>query len=161
MNKIFCVIFLFISMLCAAEIPGRPDIRPLQNKDIVSIVRGFTNTHKGIDFACFGDSKVNATGDGEIITARWIPGYGNTIIIKHEWVRDGKPITVYSLYGHLAEFLYLKGAKVKKGQVIALSGTSGRSEGYHLHYELRNANQISIWNGKYQTERRLEESVNK
>lgn len=155
MKKII-LLLLLSNVIFATEIQERPDIRPLQNNDIVKIVRGFGNGHYGIDFACFGDTKINATGNGEIILARWLPGYGNTIIIKHQWVKDGIPITVYSLYGHLSEFLYLKGTQVSKGQVIALSGTSGRSDGYHLHYELRNANNKSIWNGTYQAEKNAE-----
>lgn len=162
MKKYIIVLLLtFLASTCYAEnIPGRPDIRPLLSKSIVAIVRGFVaGKHCGIDFSCCIDSKVMATGDGEIVCSRFVNGYGNVIIIKHDWVKNKKAYTAYTVYGHLAEFKKIKGMKVLKGDLIALSGNNGRSEGPHLHYELRDANETAIWNGTYQAEKTLEDKI--
>lgn len=142
------------------EIGGRPDIRPLDNKDIVRIAgiygdkrsaEGKTYFHTGIDYACNLDTPIYATGSGEVIFARFCGGYGNCVIIKHSWIDDkGNPQSCYSLYAHIVEFTVKKGDKVSKRQVIGLAGMTGRSEGVHLHYELRDANNHNIWNGLYQ-----------
>ena len=60
----------------------------------------------------------------------WLSRYGNTIIINHQ---NG-----YStLYGHNSKLLVKKGAKVKNGQTISLMGSTGRSTGTHVHFEIR------------------------
>lgn len=160
MKKIFDLIVIMLASFIVSgyasglDIPGRPDIRPLDNRSIVAVVRGFSKTHFGIDFACCVDSEVKATGSGRVILSRYVNGYGNMIIIKHDWVKNGKSYTAYSVYGHLEEFIRLRGQYVDKGDLIALSGNTGRSEGPHLHYELRDSNENPIWNGTYQAEAR-------
>jgi murein DD-endopeptidase MepM/ murein hydrolase activator NlpD len=86
--------------------------------------------HSGIDFAGSVGTPVMATGDGVVIFAGWQSGYGNVVIISH-----GYGIT--TLYGHNSKLLVKKGEKVKKGQVISKMGSTGRSTGPHLHYEVR------------------------
>lgn len=153
---IVIVLNIFWGVLRAEELANRPDIRPLDNSEIVRIVRGFTRFHAGIDYACYVDSKVMATADGEVVLARYVDGFGNCIKIKHNWVKNGKNYTGYTVYGHLQEFKVLKGQKVYKRQVIALSGNTGRSEGAHLHYQLENENETPIWNGTWQAKAKNE-----
>ena len=157
MKKLLLIFILLLSIAFCREIQNRPDIRPLANKDIVLIVRGFSRTHHGIDYACYLDTEIHATGSGKVIKARFIRGYGNCIIIQHSWKDSkGKQKTAYSLYAHLVEFKVIKGQRVSKRQVIGLAGSTGRSEGVHLHYELRNYKNYAIWNGTYQAQNKRE-----
>ena len=71
-----------------------------------------------------------AAGDGTVIEAGPMSGFGNAIMIQHA---DGT-ITVY---GHEEKYLVEKGEKVKAGQLIGLVGSKGESTGYHLHFEIR------------------------
>jgi murein DD-endopeptidase MepM/ murein hydrolase activator NlpD len=98
------------------------------------ITQGYKSYHKGIDIAgSTGDAVVAADG-GEVIVSGWVDntGYGNRIMIKHS---NG----LVTLYGHLqANSNRVKtGDKVSKGQVIGLRGSTGRSTGPHLHFEVR------------------------
>lgn len=94
----------------------------------------FTNRgsefHKGIDFAGDTGTSIKATGDGVVTFAGWQSGYGKVLIISH-----GYGIT--TLYGHNSKLLVEKGDKVKKGQIVSKMGSTGRSTGSHLHYEVR------------------------
>ena len=86
--------------------------------------------HAGIDISSsFGES-VRATADGVVLTAGLASGYGREIVIDHGH-------GVQTLYGHLSGFAIGAGQEVKRGQVIGYVGTSGRSTGPHLHYEVR------------------------
>ena len=92
--------------------------------------RGTQGFHTGIDLAVWTGSKVRATKDGTVVVAGWLSGYGWTVQVAHE--------AGYStLYGHNSAILVKVGDKVKAGDVIALSGTSGWSTGPHVHYEVR------------------------
>ncbi|MBN2039575.1 MAG: M23 family metallopeptidase [Spirochaetes bacterium] len=89
--------------------------------------------HTGIDLACPIGSKIYASRSGKVIFTGNDGGYGLLVKIKHE--------NCYSTYyGHLKKVLVKKGEDVKRGQVIALSGNSGRSTGPHLHFEVRKEN---------------------
>lgn len=85
--------------------------------------------HSGVDMAAPGGTNILAAADGTVIRAAWNGGYGNCVIIDHGG-------GVSTLYGHAKKLLVSKGAKVKKGQVIALVGTTGTSTGNHLHFEV-------------------------
>ena len=89
--------------------------------------RGF---HEGIDIAVPWGSNVYAADGGVVEFAGWSGGYGKLIIINHQ-----NGYTTY--YGHLSRFLVSPGQKVAKGQIIAKSGSTGRSTGPHLHFEVR------------------------
>lgn len=86
--------------------------------------------HYGVDMAAPQGTPFYAAGDGIVIEAGPMRGFGNAIMIKHA---DGT-ITVY---GHEEKYLVQKGEKVKAGQLIGLVGSEGESTGYHLHFEIR------------------------
>jgi murein DD-endopeptidase MepM/ murein hydrolase activator NlpD len=85
--------------------------------------------HSGIDFANKVGTPVYATGDGEIIATSYDPEYGKLIKIRHANGYETR-------YGHLYHFEAAIGDQVRKGQIIALMGDTGRSTGPHLHYEV-------------------------
>lgn len=86
--------------------------------------------HTGIDFGCGTGTIVKAAADGQVVYAGDHGGYGIAVILRHH----GGYTTVY---GHLSKTLVLNGQFVKAGQQIALSGSTGRSTGPHLHFEVR------------------------
>lgn len=86
--------------------------------------------HSGVDISgTFGES-VRATADGTVAIASMASGYGREIVVDHG---NG----IQTLYGHLSGFAITAGEQVTRGQVIGYVGTSGRSTGPHLHYEVR------------------------
>jgi murein DD-endopeptidase MepM/ murein hydrolase activator NlpD len=90
---------------------------------------GKRKMHEGIDIANRYGADVVAPGDGVVIMAGIKPGYGKIICIDHGY-------GLKSYYGHTASFYVTKGQKVKRGQRIAAVGSTGRSTGPHLHYEI-------------------------
>lgn len=93
-------------------------------------VLGTPRWHFGQDFPCPKGTKVYATGGGKIIfAASEGDGYGKKIIIDHGY-------GYRTLYGHLSGYNVKPGDKVKRGDLIGFSGTSGLSSGPHLHYQI-------------------------
>ncbi len=90
-------------------------------------------SHQGLDFVGSSKEKVISPSSGKVVLAGKFSDYGNAIVIDH-----GFGIT--TRYGHLAEVRVKEGQMVKKGDVVALQGNSGRSTGAHLHYEVRYKN---------------------
>jgi len=86
--------------------------------------------HEGLDIVANVGTRVHATGDGIVSYVGKRGGYGNVVEINHGFGYS-------TLYGHLSKPLVGIGQKVKRGQVIALSGDTGLSTGPHLHYEVR------------------------
>lgn len=86
--------------------------------------------HQGIDIAANMGIPVVATADGTVTKSGWSGGYGNIVQIDH-----GNGIE--TIYGHNSQVLVTVGDKVKKGQFIAHAGSTGRSTGPHVHYEIR------------------------
>ena len=86
--------------------------------------------HKGQDISAPSGTPVNATADGVVVIARWVKGYGNGIYIDH-----GNGIS--TRYGHLSRIDVVEGQTVKRGEHLGLVGSTGRSTGPHLHYEVR------------------------
>lgn len=86
--------------------------------------------HPGIDIAAYDGDPVHAAAAGIVIKASWGEGYGREVIINH-----GRGIE--TLYAHLSGFAVTAGQRVDRGEVIGYVGTSGRSTGPHLHYEVR------------------------
>ena len=92
---------------------------------------GRMHFHRGIDLAAPVGTPVYAPADGTVKKIKWdVRGYGLLLEINH-----GMGIT--TLYGHLSKVLVKPGQKVKRGQIIARVGNTGRSTGPHLHYEVR------------------------
>jgi murein DD-endopeptidase MepM/ murein hydrolase activator NlpD len=93
--------------------------------------KGYAARHQGIDLAAPLGTPIYATADGMVTTAGWNNGgYGNLIKIDH-----GRGIE--TRYGHLSAILVSAGQRVVRGQQIARMGSTGRSTGSHLHYEVR------------------------
>lgn len=86
--------------------------------------------HPGIDISAVARTPVHVTGDGVVVRAGWAGSYGNLVVVDH-----GNGIQTY--YAHLSEPLVVPGEDVRLGQVIALSGSTGRSTSPHVHYEVR------------------------
>lgn len=117
-----------------------PAIQPVKNENLKRIASGygwrsdpFTKVkkfHNGMDFSAPRGTPVYATGDGRIERAdNRATGYGNHIRMNH-----GYGYT--SLYAHLYKFNVRVGQRVKRGDVIGFVGSTGRSQGPHLHYEI-------------------------
>ena len=87
-------------------------------------------THGGIDLATPSGTPIVAYRSGKVVTASTHYSWGNYILIDHG---DG----LQTLYAHCSKLLSKAGGKVKQGQVIALSGSTGNSTGPHLHFEVR------------------------
>ncbi len=92
--------------------------------------RGGRAMHAGVDIPGAHATPIYATADGHVGRAGRVGGYGNLVELEH-----GRGIQ--TRYGHLASLLVTAGARVKRGQLIGLMGSTGRSTGTHLHYEVR------------------------
>ncbi|MEZ5164217.1 MAG: peptidoglycan DD-metalloendopeptidase family protein [Fimbriimonadaceae bacterium] len=86
--------------------------------------------HTGQDIAAPGGTPIKAAGDGKVITASYLNGYGNTVVIDHGG-------GVSTLYGHCSRLYVKVGQMVKRGDRIAAVGSTGLSTGNHLHWEVR------------------------
>ncbi|MBV9210110.1 MAG: M23 family metallopeptidase [Acidobacteria bacterium] len=89
-----------------------------------------TEFHKGQDISAPYGASVIATADGTVVIAGWLRGYGNVVYIDH-----GNGIS--TRYGHLSRIDVIVGQTVKRGEQLGLVGSTGRSTGPHLHYEVR------------------------
>ncbi len=92
--------------------------------------RGTAAMHAGVDMPGAIGTSVYATADGTVGRAGWTGGYGNLVELEH-----GKGIE--TRYGHLSAILVHPGQRVRRGDLIARMGSTGRSTGCHLHYEVR------------------------
>jgi murein DD-endopeptidase MepM/ murein hydrolase activator NlpD len=92
--------------------------------------RGGRAMHAGVDIPGAYATQIVATADAIVGRTGWIGGYGNMIELEH-----GKGIQ--TRYGHLSSIMVSPGTRIKRGQVIGLMGSTGRSTGTHLHYEVR------------------------
>lgn len=90
-----------------------------------------TKFHSGVDYAAPRGTAIYASGSGTIEMARYVNGYGNFIKIRHNSEYE-------TAYGHMHKFAsgMRPGVKVKKGQIIGYVGSTGRSTGPHLHFEI-------------------------
>ncbi|MBR6090123.1 MAG: LysM peptidoglycan-binding domain-containing M23 family metallopeptidase [Anaerolineaceae bacterium] len=91
----------------------------------------FSNYHSGVDFGVYTASNINiyAAADGTVIFADLLPIHGNFTVIDHGW-------GVYTSYSHQSQLLVSAGQEVKRGDTIGLIGSTGRSVGPHLHWEV-------------------------
>lgn len=117
-----------------------PAIQPVNNKDLKRMVSGYgwridpiyktRRMHTGMDFTAPRGTEVYATADGvieDLEVKLW--GYGKSVIINHGHGYKTR-------YAHLSAFKVRKGQKIKRGELIGLIGSSGKSTGPHLHYEV-------------------------
>ncbi len=91
---------------------------------------GEHGTHTAVDISSAIGQPVRAPADGIVVKAEWANGYGNVIYISHGYGYSTR-------YGHLSSFDAHPGQHVKRGDVIGYVGSTGRSTGPHLHYEVR------------------------
>ncbi|MFV8375188.1 M23 family metallopeptidase [Flavobacterium sp. LB1P71] len=117
-----------------------PAIQPVRNENLKQLASGFgyrtdpftkaRKMHKGMDFSANTGTPIYAAGDGVVSKAdNTASGYGNHIVIKHGYGYE-------TLYGHLSKYKVRAGQHVKRGDIIGYVGSTGRSEGPHLHYEV-------------------------
>ena len=94
-------------------------------------IDGFNKMHKGTDFAAPIGTPIMASGDGVIKKAGWCGGGGNCVVIKHN-------STYQTVYAHMSKFAkgIRSGVRVKQAQIIGYVGSTGKSTGPHLHYEV-------------------------
>ncbi len=118
-----------------------PAIQPVANKDLKYTASGYgrridpiyktVKFHHGMDFSANTGTPVYATGNGTVTSSGWESGYGITIEIEHGFGYQTR-------YAHLSKSQVRRGQKVKRGEVIGLVGSTGKSTGPHLHYEVVN-----------------------
>ena len=117
-----------------------PAIQPVLNKDLTRVASGYgmridpvyhvRKFHQGMDFTAPTGTEIFATGNAKVVFSGWKQGYGNTVILDHGYGYQ-------TLYAHLYKSLVNVGQKVRRSDVIALVGNTGKSTGPHLHYEVR------------------------
>jgi len=117
------------------ELKALPNILPLNSIKITSKFGEsrkipYAYRHKGVDFAGKKGTRINTTADGTIMFAGKMYGYGKIVIIKHDY-------NIVTVYAHLNEIHTYTGKNVDKGEKIGELGSTGRSTGNHLHYEIR------------------------
>jgi murein DD-endopeptidase MepM/ murein hydrolase activator NlpD len=93
-------------------------------------ITGGSDYHEGLDISAERGSSVYATADGTVRFAGREGGYGNLVVLDHGYGLETR-------YGHLASFRVSPGADIKRGDVVGVVGSTGRSTGSHLHYEVR------------------------
>lgn len=90
---------------------------------------GAPDFHQGLDISAEKGHPVYATADGVVDSASYLGDYGNLVVIQHDF-------GLTTRYGHLSKFNVKPGSAVKRGDVIGFVGSTGRSTGAHLHYEV-------------------------
>jgi len=91
---------------------------------------GEPGQHNAIDISSAVGQPIRSPADGIVVKAEWANGYGNVIYISHGYGYSTR-------YGHLSSFAVRPGTRVKRGDIIGYVGSTGRSTGPHLHYEVR------------------------
>ncbi len=118
-----------------ARVAATPSIWPANGQVTSPFGRrgmdGYGEFHLGIDIAAAMGTPVVATADGIVVQSQWDDGgYGKLVEIDHG---NG----IHTLYGHNSKIVVANGQEVKKGQLVAYSGSTGYSTGPHVHYEIR------------------------
>jgi len=118
------------------QVHSRPSLWPV-NGTLSSAFGGRTDPfsgegafHTGIDLATASRTPVHVTADGVVLSAGWNGAYGKLVVIDH-----GNGLETY--YAHLSQWLVVPGQEVRLGEVIGLSGATGRVTSPHVHYEVR------------------------
>jgi murein DD-endopeptidase MepM/ murein hydrolase activator NlpD len=116
------------SIPIANPVPGMPVSSPFGSR--ADPLLGMIAFHSGMDFRAISGSSVHATANGTVTAADYNGGYGNMVEVDH-----GNGLT--TRYGHLSQILVSVGQRVNLGDTIGKVGSTGRSTGPHLHYEVR------------------------
>ena len=123
--------------LAASNGVAVPSRRPVANMSLSSSygmrvhpITGRVARHNGVDIPAPHGTPIYATADGFVGRAQWLGGYGKYVEIEH-----GNAIQ--TRYGHMSSYVVNPGQRVRKGDVIGYVGSTGRSTGNHLHYEVR------------------------
>ncbi|MGI9074867.1 MAG: peptidoglycan DD-metalloendopeptidase family protein [Bryobacteraceae bacterium] len=118
------------------QVHSRPSLWPV-NGILSSSFGGRTDPfsgegafHTGIDLATASRTPVHVTADGVVLSAGWSGAYGKLVVVDH-----GNGLETY--YAHLSQWLVIPGQEVRLGEVIGLSGATGRVTSPHVHYEVR------------------------
>jgi murein DD-endopeptidase MepM/ murein hydrolase activator NlpD len=118
----------------AAYIPSGQPVKKLSLTSNYGVrsdpFNGGARMHKGIDIPGPMGTPIYATADGVVSRSGWASGYGNLVQISHGGGMETR-------YGHMSKLLVEANSYVKRGQLIGLMGSTGRSTGSHLHYEVR------------------------
>ncbi len=93
-------------------------------------VLGGRRSHNGVDLAAPTGTPIYATADGYVSKAEWFSSYGKYVSIEHG-------ANLQTRFAHMSDIAVTSGTRVKKGQLIGYVGSTGRSTGPHLHYEVR------------------------
>lgn len=123
-----------------------PAIQPVKNEDLKRMASGYgyrtdpftkiKKFHAGMDFSAKEGTPIYATGDGTVSRADdTATGYGNHIVVNHGFGYE-------TTYAHLSAYKVKVGQHVKRGDIIGLVGNTGRSQGPHLHYEVRKDREV-------------------
>ena len=123
-----------------------PAIQPVRNENLKRLASGFgyrtdpftkiKKMHEGMDFSARTGTPIFATGDGVVARAdNRASGYGNHIVIRHGFGYE-------TYYAHLSKYNCKAGQRVKRGDIIGYVGSTGRSEGPHLHYEVHKGGKV-------------------
>lgn len=117
-----------------AAIPSRKPVEDIKLTSSYGVrndpFNGSHRMHQGIDIPGALGTPIYATADGVVSRAEWAGGYGNLVEITHG---NG----LQTRYGHMSKLIALPNQRVVRGQLIGLMGSTGRSTGSHLHYEVR------------------------
>lgn len=119
---------------------GTPAIQPVSNKDLNRVASGFgyrvdpvyktVKFHAGLDFAAPQGTPIYATANGTVkIAGNQGNGYGNHVVVNHGYGYE-------TLYGHMFKVIVRNGTRVKRGEILGYVGSTGKSTGPHLHYEV-------------------------
>ena len=121
----------------AATLGGMPSLLPVAARAMTSgfglrqhPILGTLRLHSGLDLAAAYGAPIVATSDGVVGAAAWNGGYGLFVALEHGG-------GIETRYGHMSRLNVAAGQAVRKGDVIGYVGSTGRSTGPHLHYEIR------------------------
>jgi hypothetical protein len=118
---------------------SRPAMMPIDNRQLTRFntifgmrmhpILGTWKHHNGLDLTADYGTPVYATGDGIVLEAKPMGGYGNVIFVSHGFGFESR-------YAHLSKFKVIQGQRVKRGELIGYVGSTGLSTNPHLHYEV-------------------------
>ncbi|HYT83802.1 MAG TPA: peptidoglycan DD-metalloendopeptidase family protein [Gemmatimonadales bacterium] len=119
-----------------ARLAAMPSIMPTKGwltsafmRERVHPILHLARPHEGIDVTAPMSAEIEAPASGIVTEVRWEEGYGNMITLDHGY-------GLVTRYAHCSKILVARGTRVKRGQTIALVGSTGLSTGPHLHYEV-------------------------